>query len=338
MARRLTAFSKILITALIVGAIFFAVKFLMPGLAEKMNNNSGGENTEVVDEKPAQQETDHKETTKPKPTTETTRSFNYTPKAPVGGTLKGVVELGAAGFNSFIVKIDNNKNWKLEKAEWGNSLVYDGLSSGEDVRIGLKKYIAGMLDYGVSGRNIHFVVSSGATKVPTTMKIIKELKKMGYVVNPVTPEKEAYYALKCVLPKEYYDDAFVVDIGSGNTKISWMQGGKNKSIEAYGAKYYKNGTPDNQVYAEVKAKAKTIPPDHRNTCFIIGGVPYKLAKEIRNGKERFTVLKAPEDYSFDEAKLKSGLNIYKAIADGTGCDTFVFDWESNFTIGFLLTL
>src|SRR5689334_1026001 len=48
-------------------------------------------------------------------------TFSYTPPAPTNGKLKGVVEMGASGFNSFIVKIDPQKNWQLEKAEFGNS-------------------------------------------------------------------------------------------------------------------------------------------------------------------------------------------------------------------------
>ncbi len=37
-------------------------------------------------------------------------------------------------------------------------------------------------------------------------------------------------------------------------------------------------------------------------------------------------------------KWAAGLNIYKAIAEATNTDTFVFDWDANFTIGFLLSL
>ena len=73
-------------------------------------------------------------------------------------------------------------------------------------------------------------------------------------------------------------------------------------------------------------------------CFIVGGVPFELADQTRQGEERYTVLKAPADYKSDKAKTKAGINIYKALADATGCDTFVFDWDANFTIGFLLGL
>ena len=94
--------------------------------------------------------------------------------------------MGASGFNSFVVRIDPKKNWKLEKADYGSSLVYEKMTTDEDVKMGLKNYIAKMLDFGVDGRNIHFVISSGAQKVELTKKIIEYLKQMGYVVNPVT--------------------------------------------------------------------------------------------------------------------------------------------------------
>jgi hypothetical protein len=37
------------------------------------------------------------------------RAFSYTPPAPENGKLKGVVELGASGFNSFIIRVDPRK-------------------------------------------------------------------------------------------------------------------------------------------------------------------------------------------------------------------------------------
>ena len=57
---------------------------------------------------------------------------------------------------------------------------------------------------------------------------------------------------------------------------------------------------------------------------------------VRKNKERYTVLDVPSAYKLEKAKSKAGVNIYKAIADATGCQKFVFDWDANFTIGFLL--
>ena len=335
MSTKLTTFSKLLIVLVVMVILFFLFQKFLPKFTGDNANTATTE--QKVEHK---SNSDNNTTTKTKIShSTTTNAFNYTPTKPKNGKLKGVVELGASGFNNFIVNIDKNKNWELKKAEWGNSLVYDNMASAADIRGGLKKYITNILDYGVNGREIHFVVSSGAMKIGTTKKIISELKNMNYVVNTVTPEQEARYALKAVLPTRYKATAFVVDIGSGNTKISWVQNdGSIKGVETYGAKYYKNNTPAKTVYRDVYNKAKMIPGKRTNVCFMIGGVPFKLAKEVRNGKERYTVLKAPEDYKVEGAKMEAGINIYKAIEDATGCDLYVFDWDANFTIGFLLDL
>ena len=213
--------------------------------------------------------------------------FEYIAPKPQNGKMKGVVELGAAGFNSFIINIDKMKVWELKKAEWGHSLVYDNMASSDDIRAGLKKYISNILDFGVSGKDIHFVVSSGAQKIESTQKIIDELKKMGYVVNKVSPEQEAKYALKSVLPEKFFSNSFVVDIGSGNTKLSWIDSnGSTKGIDSYGAKYYVDNIDDKKVYDDIYSKAKQVPVERRKTCFIIGGVPFDMAKQVRNEKER----------------------------------------------------
>ncbi len=342
---RLTTFSRLAITLVIIAAVFFGVRYFFPNIG-----NSGPAQTE--------QNGDMNNTNRPADNSDNaapssgasdwgksgnsgnagnsgSASFNYTAPEPVNGKLKGVVEMGATGFNSFIIRMDAQKNWKLEKADFGTSLVYEKLASEADIKAGLKNYIAEMLGYGVGPKDIHFVISSGARKVDVTSKISAMLKGMSYYVNEVTPEQEAKLALKSVLPREYNNKAFVVDIGSGNTKISWLPNG---AIEASGAKYFQNNMSDESVYNEVKGKASQIPANLRSTCFIIGGIPYELAKQGRSGKERYTVLKAPGAYTADGAKQKSGLNIYAAVADATGCKQFVFDWDANFTIGFLLNL
>lgn len=345
--RRLTVAGRLLITALILAALYFGFKML-GGNALLQKIAPARETTEQTDDAssstlpsagPEGTTSEQSSAAAPQVANSVNRAaFSYTPPAPTNGKLKGVVELGASGFNSFIINIDSQKNWKMEKAEFGNSLVLENMASDFDIREGLKKYIAGMLDYGVSGRDIHFVVSSGAIKAENTQKIIRALKSLNYVVNTVTPEQEGKLALRSVLPAEYENNAFVTDIGSGNTKISWKEGDKISALETYGSKYYQNSTSDETVYNGVKEQAAKIPSSKTKTCFIIGGVPFDLAKQIRNGKERYTVLKAPADYKGDNAKTKAGLTIYKAIADATGCNEFVFDWDANFTIGFLLNL
>lgn len=266
-------------------------------------------------------------------------SVNIVPETPINGTLKGVVEVGASGFNSFVANIDKDKNWELVSKEFGESLAYEGFASVEDVKIQLRKYLSKMFEKGVAGRNAHFVISSGALKNPKTELIAKAIENMGYVVNRVNADQEGKYALKALLAKNFRDNSFTVDIGSGNTKISWYANGNITSIEAPGAKYYQDGKKDADVYQIIKSAVSEVPTANRKNAFVIGGVPFKLAKESRSGEERFTALKNPDEYSAgDDVKYKSGLNIYRAIYENSGTQTFIFDWDANFTIGFLLTL
>lgn len=261
------------------------------------------------------------------------------PEVPINGIYKGVVEVGASGFNAFVVNIDANKNWELVYKEFGKSLAYEGFLTTEDVKHTLKDYISTIAEKGVAGRNIHFVVSSGALKNPKTELVMQSISKMGYVVNKVDPTKEGQYALKALLPKEYKENSFIVDIGSGNTKISWYDSNsKLNSIECAGAKYYENSTPDDVVYLEISNALNKIPSNLKHNCFIIGGVPFKLASESRNGEERYTYLKNPDEYSAGtDVKKKSGLNIYRAIYD-KGSQNIIFDWDANFTVGFLISI
>jgi Exopolyphosphatase len=335
---RLTTFSRLLITLLIVAGVFFAVKTFLPQFGFGGGGEAASEQSATAPAPKANSPSaapTYSGTWGKSSSSYTPQPFNFTAPAPVGGRLKGVVELGATGFNSFIVTVDAQKNWRLEKAEFGVSLVKEGLATDDDVKAGLRRYIADMVSYGVGARDIHFVVSSGAQKEAIMPKINAALKAMGYVVNIVTPEQEAKYALRAALPTAYHNRGFVVDIGSGNTKVSWLPNG---AVEMPGAKYYQNNLSPGDVFREVRDKGSRVPSNLRSTCFIIGGVPYELAKQSRVGKERYTVLKAPADYKADGAKQEAGLNIYAAITEATGCRQFVFDWDANFTIGFLLGL
>ena len=348
--QRLTVAGRLIITLVVIAAFYFGFRYFMgsrPGAAPAAQTTSGIDpapgNARPEEVVPADNTNDKtpppvSSGAQPGGATAPKAAFAYEATAPVGGKLKGVVELGASGFNSFIVRIDPQRNWKLEKADFGNSLVMENMATDDDVRKGLKTYIGQMLDYGVNGRDIHFVVSSGASKASGTLKIVKALKSLHYVVNTVTPEKEGQLGLRSVLPKSYAANSFVTDIGSSNTKISWLAGGAPRSVETFGAKYFEAGTDDAKVAADVKAKASQVPESLRQTCFIIGGVPFELAKQVRQGKERYTVLNAPDAYKLDNAKSKAGLNIYRSVAEATGCKQFVFDWDANFTIGYLLTL
>lgn len=261
------------------------------------------------------------------------------PETPISGTLYGVIEVGASGFNAFAVNIDKEDNWEVAKKIFGKSLAKEGMASTDDIRNGLKEKAGELAETGVAGRNIHFVVSSGALKDAKVQSIMQELER-SYVVQRVTADDESKYGVRAAIPKNYRDNSFMVDIGSGNTKISWFEDGRIRTTEELpGAKYYQDGQSDASVYDKIKTAAGKVPSSKRAYCFIIGGIPYELSKEgiPTSLSPRFTALKNPDEYSAgDNAKKRAGLNIYKAVSDGTGTSKFIFDADANFTIGYLL--
>ena len=125
----------------------------------------------------------------------------------VVGKMKGVVELGSSGFNSFIITVDSNKNWQLEKAEYGESGVLEGLATLRYIEDGLKKFIQMMLDYGVSREDIHFVVSSDAVMEGSVYEMVQELELKGYRARIVYVVKLLRKRCPWLLPKAPTDPA-----------------------------------------------------------------------------------------------------------------------------------
>jgi hypothetical protein len=241
--------------------------------------------------------------------------------------------------------VDKQKRWKLEKSEFVDLNVVEGSVSEADIRTGLKKAIDFIKEYNVPGQHIHFVVSSGAKDEKVVVNSIAELKKLRYVVNVVSPEAEGKYAFATTMPKEFVDKGFVVDIGSGNTKLSFMQNGSLVGLETVGAKYYVKQETKEVAYARVKTEIEKVPVKLRKVCFIIGGVPYNLAKAAGHQKGKlYTRLKQPNEYQVgdadkkDSAKAECGMNIYSAIVDESGCKEFIFVDGTFFSIGFLIDL
>jgi len=158
---KLTPFARFLIMLVILGAIFFGGKYVLENTSwgKNMLAKSATEQTDADTKAPengpasetASTESSSSSSSSSSDTEATAgggSSFSYVAPEPINGKLKGVVELGASGFNSFIVRIDKDKNWKLEKSEFGNSLVTENMATDEDIRAGLKQYIGKMLDFG----------------------------------------------------------------------------------------------------------------------------------------------------------------------------------------------
>ncbi|MEP1095213.1 MAG: hypothetical protein ABJG78_08895 [Cyclobacteriaceae bacterium] len=264
-------------------------------------------------------------------------SFDYAPEQPVNGKLLGIMELGYSGFNSFIVKMDNQDRWTLEKALYSESHIGDGKVTFEYVLAEIERFKSEMIAFGVDGNNINFVASSSAIRDQKVVGIAEQLRRLDIGLITVSVTQEGTYALHATVPKSLLEDAYMIDIGSGNTKVSWYENGQAQTLETYGSRYKEVGVSDQEARIGIKDAVAQVPSRNRNLCFMVGKIPFLLATLTDNRSKRYTVLEPPDAYSFADAQSQAGLNLYDALWEEATI-SYVFDWDSNYSIGVLMNV
>jgi hypothetical protein len=230
------------------------------------------------------------------------------------------------GLTAFIVNIDDHKTWELDIADPDSSLVRKYFEKDKnDIRI--DDYIGSILNHGVVKQNIYFVY--GGSETQSEKKIMAEITERGYSILHFDDEKEIQWAFKATVPKQYERGAFFVKISPDRIVIAWLE---DQTV------LYKElrGAPNDRRIKEIQDMAKNVPTNKRGYCFIAGDVPAKMAEKHRTGNERFTVLDRPDSYNFTEEQYQNTVKFYRAIYETSICNTFVYDWSTNFVIGRLL--
>lgn len=265
-------------------------------------------------------------------------------KPEISDKRKAVISIGAHSFDGFVVAIDNKKNWSNIAQYYQESL---GLSNGINFALGkLEATIATIIsEQSVKPEDIHLVFSSGLVSNNDQISTIKKgLENQGYIVHEVSCEEEAKYGYKTNVLKQYESRSFFVDIGSGNTKISWEN--QNGIIETYcatGSLYRSKGISDQEALSSFDGL--DVLSNRTKYCFLIGGGPYKLASmrghDDSDPSNKFFCL--PDLDSYDETLLGSGRTLVtykfiKRIKEKTRCENIIFISHSNFAIGKLLEL
>jgi exopolyphosphatase/pppGpp-phosphohydrolase len=79
--------------------------------------------------------------------------------------------------------------------------------------------------YGVKEENIFIVGSSALSSVKNRDELSKEIKELtGKDPAFITKEEEVLYNILGAVPDKYHLKALVIDIGSGNTKMGYLEG------------------------------------------------------------------------------------------------------------------
>lgn len=263
-------------------------------------------------------------------------SFDFQPETPQNGKLIGIIELSFSGFNAFVVEIDDQDRWSLEKAIYDESYVADGDITLDHVLSKIESFKSSMSELGLDKDDINFVASSSALKTEKVKGIANQLRAMGIGLIAVNSEQEAAYAFKASVPESFRERSFLIDMGSGSSKISWVENGNVHSVETYGSKYALQDITKLEVYHSLKEALSQVPEQNKSICFLVGGTAYQLAKATDARAGRYTILQHPSKYSdLEVGKEFPGLSIYNAIwSEATY--SYVFDWDANFTIGILM--
>lgn len=265
------------------------------------------------------------------------KSFNHYAPLPVNGKHKGVIVMGCSGFDAFVIEVDKNRNWKQKEALFGKSLMMENQMTYEMLEEKMVIYMEKMANYAIDKSDIYLVMSSViSTNEDRKNLLTKTANQFGITARTVDYSDEARFAFMAMMPDEYKDKAFVIDLGSGNTKISWEENGVIKTRETYGSKYKQENHNHETIFKAVSEIASSIPDDLAKNCFLIGGAPYELANKNKEYTDRYTVLEPLENYQPTDEKVIGGINILQAVVLTKKTRNFIFDWESNFGIGFVL--
>jgi len=176
----------------------------------------------------------------------------------------------------------------------------------------VKTLINKIQEKGVPKENIFIIASSAITSVKNKEALSDKIKELtGYNTNFLTTKDEVLYNIAGALPFKYYYNSIVIDIGSGNTKIGYLEKVADninvKSLEIpYGSvslteEAKKRGNLNNglneilnkEVIVTLNKEVQKNPAYiNRNNVFLLGGAVWAL-----------TTLQKPEQINESYVKL-----------------------------------
>jgi exopolyphosphatase/pppGpp-phosphohydrolase len=94
----------------------------------------------------------------------------------------------------------------------------------EETAQAVKTLIEKLKEKGVPGNNIFVVTSSAISSVKNRDELAKRVEELtGYKVEFLTVKDEVLYGIAGAVPPKYFYNSIFVDVGSGNTKIGYLE-------------------------------------------------------------------------------------------------------------------
>jgi hypothetical protein len=166
------------------------------------------------------------------------------PPPPPVSDLYGGIEIGSKGVKATILEAqygqpknaeDSGRSVKeIMPLETINTNIMEGLDKDgnfatavlEDTIKAVQKYYERMLKQNINPEQIYIIGSSGLQKASQTSRDLLSSKVIEITKTKMlflTVQEEVQYSIVGIIPKEHRSSAFLVDIGSGNTKGGYIE-------------------------------------------------------------------------------------------------------------------
>jgi len=148
----------------------------------------------------------------------------------------GGVEVGSKGVKAlaYEIKLGDGELYDLKEIYRGNinTTIISGVKETgrfspegiEDTVKAVAELLAELKAKGVPKEQIFLVASSAVSGVSNFDELSAKVKeKTGYILKKLSKDEEVLYSIAGAVPEKYYYTSVVLDIGSGNTKIGYVE-------------------------------------------------------------------------------------------------------------------
>jgi tetratricopeptide (TPR) repeat protein len=201
----------------------------------------------------------------------------------------------------------------------------------EETAQAVKTLIEKLKEKGVPGNNIFVVTSSAISSVKNRDELAKRVEELtGYKLEFLTVKDEVLYGIAGAVPPKYFYNSILVDVGSGNTKIGYLEKvGDSVNVRSFELPYgtvslteraskgkdFRTelaGALSKEVEPVLKREAQKNPAYlNRKNVFLVGGIVWAITTLQKPGQveEAYVRLSASDIRNFVQAIRQNPDNV-----------------------------
>jgi len=143
----------------------------------------------------------------------------------------GAIEIGGKGVKGYVVEIDHNLATIRYRTSF-NTSPQEGIDSKDVMNTAMIQHISIEVlalqqtllnDQNISKNSLYIIASSAINKMKNKPELVTDIQNKAHLKLYFIDEKEeSTYAFYGAVPKSQWNNASMIDIGGGNTKMAWI--------------------------------------------------------------------------------------------------------------------